>query len=151
MTDTTVNAGSTAPTSPPSAAPAPTIATAIVAQTGIIAEFEADLEAIWADVQTFAKTAEADLAALAQTFIGAVPGILAATAKAAVAAVLASPLTGGVGAIASAAGSAALSVLTSQGQALGQVELLQLQALVNAHTVAAATSAPVAGTGPASA
>ena len=145
MTDTTVNAGSAA-----SVAPAPTtIAAAITTQIGIVAEFEADLEAIWADVQEFVKTAEADLASLAQTFIGAVPGILAATAKAAVAAVLASPLTGGVGAIAAAAGSAALSVLTSQGQALGQVELLQLQALVNAHTVMASTSAPVAGTGPA--
>jgi hypothetical protein len=112
-------------------------------------EFHADLDAIWADIQGFVKTAEADLEALAQTFIAAVPGILQATAKAAVAAALASPLTGGVGAIAAAAGSAALSVLQAQGQSLGQVEVLQLQALVNAHVVNASTSAPVAGATPA--
>jgi hypothetical protein len=112
--------------------------------------FHADLDAIWADIQAFIATAEADLEALAQTFISNVPAILQATAKAAVSAALAAPLTGGVGAIAAAAGSAALSVLQTQGQALGQTEILQLQALVNAHVVNASTGPAVAGaaTGP---
>lgn len=135
MTDTTTTPTPVAPAAP--------------ADIGIVVTFAADLDAIWADIQGFITTAEADLASLAQVFIAAIPGILQATAKAAVAAALASPITGGVGAIAAAAGSAALSVLQAQGQALGQVEILQLQALVNAHTVAASTGPAVAGSTPA--